>query len=375
MKLLLKKILLYAFSLVSYVVPKKKNLWVFSPKHYNNRFEGNIRHLFCYMAGSVGDISIWCIKISKKEIARHEVLRGRASSGRLTFRSMWMSLRAEVIVLDSGDPLFKGNFKVVQLWHGTGFKNIGVFGEKYYGKRVRRLDKEIIFILASSEIDKKRKRESFLNDNVYITGSPRNDFLFYSDDDEKIKNLLGVQHFSKLILYAPTFREVEQRAPFSESFWQHLEAALKEQNAAFIIKRHPRDTLLAVPKGIPNILDITGSVSDVQEVLRISDVIISDYSGIVNDYAVLGRPMVFYMYDYDEYILSCRDFYYDLKEVLPGPFARSEHDLIDLIMDCSWFEVSDYKKHYDDFVDFFQKYRDGKSSKRVVNTVRALLQD
>ena len=72
------------------------------------------------------------------------------------------------------------------------------------------------------------------------------------------------------------------------------------------------------------------NVEDVNELYVISDILITDYSSVFFDYANLKRPIIFYMYDYEEYKNELRDFYIDVNE-LPGRIVRDENELADAI--------------------------------------------
>jgi len=94
--------------------------------------------------------------------------------------------------------------------------------------------------------------------------------------------------------------------------------------------------------------------------------LISDYSGIVSDFVLTERPILFYVYDYDDYVKNCRTFTYDLKKLLPGPFIYNEDVLLQYICDIKWFDDKLYKNRYLKFKELFQKYDDDKSSFRVI---------
>lgn len=363
---------LYIEEFLSYVVPKNKSLWVYYPRHFRS-MGGNIKVVFDYVdLNYKGTIKQYilddCFDGKSKEYNPYIIKR-------YSIRGMLLSLRANVIFLDTGNSFNKGRFKVAQLWHGTGYKNIHYSNKNATSKEIKKY-KNIILVPATSIDDKIRKEKSFLTKNVYLTGSPRNDF-FFQDNIAEIKKELKikfkVENFDKIYCYAPTFRDTGEFMPFSESFLEKIQVLAKEQNFVLIIKAHPSASNFPFKKEYSNIIDASKLIKDVHSLLLISDLLITDYSGISSDYALLRRPIVFYTYDFEDYVAKNRDFYYDIKKILPGPFAYTEDELIKLLGDTSWFNQPLYQKEFNEYLKIFHFYEDNQSSKRVVNQILNLI--
>src|SRR5699024_4605719 len=143
-------------------------------------------------------------------------------------------------------------------------------------------------------------------------------------------------------------------------------------NAVFVVKKHPWDRHLKVPQNLKNIIDLTHEIADVQELLVITDSLITDYSGIMTDFAITGRPILLYTYDLEEYLANCRTFYYDIKEILPKPFIYEEKELLDKIKDSAWQQDPEVQESYKKFQQKFHQYLDGNSSKRVMEEIKKL---
>ena len=96
--------------------------------------------------------------------------------------------------------------------------------------------------------------------------------------------------------------------------------------------------------------------------MLISDMMITDYSSIMIEYAILNRPILFFTYDLEDYLANERGFYYDFKTTVPGPIAYSSDELIGIIHDDDFdmSRISDFVKTQLDVID-------GKSSKRIVD--------
>lgn len=360
-------------NLLSYVVPKKRNKILFFPAHNKKAFSGNCRNLFLYLQKNEKEYDLlW--KTNSPQL--YNEMR-KAGYPVIIKKSelIWAALRSEHIILDMGIPWLYGNFSMMQLWHGTGFKNVGMLNSNTKGfERTRNQMHygKYRFILATSEEDAGRKQKSFNNPNTFITGSPRNDIFFAKGGQQEIKKQYGLETFNQLYLYVPTFRDSGAHVPFTEGFWTELNNWLTKTNNVFVAKKHPWDKKLKIPEGFSNIIDLTLQVDDVQGLLSVADVVISDYSGIVTDFVMTDRPVIYYMYDFDEYIEHCRTFYYDIKTVLPGPFLKTEQELLRNMQDMAWFNNAAYQEKYAGFQNRFHKYKDGGASQRVARYVKQL---
>lgn len=113
------------------------------------------------------------------------------------------------------------------------------------------------------------------------------------------------------------------------------------------------------------VIDASG-YDDINELYAISDLLITDYSSVFFDYANLKRPVIFYMYDYQQYKNEMRDFYLEERE-LPGPIVQTEEELLGLL-DGEWSFPS-YIETYEKFNEKFNPYREGDGSRIVWETV------
>lgn len=290
---------------------------------------------------------------------------------------IWLMLRARYIITDGTDQRYTwGRFAFIQLWHGTGFKNVGVLNDVLnpaHKKQFARHYSHYRLVVATSEDDRIRKNDSFLNPCAVITGSPRNDALFVSEGERnRMKDQYGLSGFRHVIGYAPTFRDAVTRPAFSDGFWGRLNAMLQRENGVFVVKKHPWERSFTLPAGYTHIRDLSPSILDAQDLLVMADMLVSDYSGIVTDYALLGRPMIFYMHDYAEYLNTCRCMYYDIRETVPGPFVATEDDLLEKMSDWSWFQDEALQARYREFTQRFHTYTDGNSCKRVFEAIQRL---
>ena len=107
------------------------------------------------------------------------------------------------------------------------------------------------------------------------------------------------------------------------------------------------------------------SYPDINDLYIASDILVTDYSSVFFDFSILGKPVIFYMYDLEHYANEMRGFYLSLDE-LPGPIVRDEDALIDEIRRTDGW-TADNK--YLEFKKRFNPYEDGNSSKRVLKRV------
>lgn len=361
---------------LSYIIPKKKGLLVFIPRHNIKYFSGNIKSLIVYAHKN-------CRSFESILLAPNQNFYLAAKEENLNvyykrLPTFWYLLRAEHIITNASIGYTAGgNFSIIQLWHGTGFKNVGLLNENSLNEktqiRLKKQYKNYQFVVATSEEDAIRKNDSFSPAKAKITGSPRND-IFFSEkiDNENIKERFNIGLDQKIITYAPTFRDFETSPPFTNNFWDELNNELVNQNIIFIIKKHPLDKYLSVPDYFSNIKDLSKTVGDVQELLVITDFLISDYSGIIADFAITNRPILLYMYDLETYKEKCRDFYYNIEEILPKPFIYNQVDLLNRIKDMRWMNEESYIESYSQYKNKFHKYLDGNSSKRVMDEIKKL---
>lgn len=361
-----ERLIRVVIALLTWVVPKRRGRWAFVSFHYSGKFSGNVAALFRHMSKSstTETYGIDVEFVTNNEATLIHLHQQGLKAVQANFHWMLPLLRAEVIVIDAA-PKFLGigRFQIAQLWHGTGYKNIALSDnyaqypalDKWL---LHRLFKQSQFICATSIEDQERKQLAFNSSSVYVTGSPRNDELARHESRK-------IDRSQRTIAYAPTFRSATGPPPFSQEQWRILNSVLNETNSTLLIKAHPADQSLKIPQEFEAIRNVTAGIEDVQALLQKADLLITDYSGIASDFAITGRPMIFYMYDYTHYITTNRTFYYDLHELLPGPFAYQFMELLEFIRDSSWQNDSDWQKRYAKFQQRMHYFMDAASSERV----------
>lgn len=384
-------------SILSIGIPKRKGSMVFgSVFSWSTGFNNSSKYLFLFLlANRRRELVTWVSNDPRDYLLLRN--RGYPVVYKYSPRGFWKVLRGEFLVTNEGLPAYlPDRFKIVQVWHGTPLKKIAsddkishprmsgtglaanlrsIASAKVlhhlHGRRLR----PYFLTVASSKEDQKVFRRVFDSRRVEILGSPRNDIFFNSflaSEDYGRELELGM--FSKVLLYAPTFRDGQAvTEPFSEDFALVLGDYLVENNYLLLIKEHPAARSKMRLKAADNVVDVSDLVSDIQEILTNVDVLITDYSSVAFDFALTDKPIIFYPYDYENYIKNCRGLYFDYFHDLPGPFARTESDLMELIRTAAdWSLAKDYVERYRSFKRRFNEFEDGLSSQRVLRRLGVL---
>lgn len=266
---------------------------------------------------------------------------------------------------------FRGkNTFSVNSWHGTAIKKIGVDAINDSTFRTKDDGRLADVMLAQNKYDVNVYSRAFgvPKENIIITGFPRNDTLVTGNTPDNIirlKREMGLPIDKKIILYAPTFREynresgynVIMRPPLDLNRWQEIFG----EKYILVIRAH-----IAVAKlmGVEenSFIRNFSTYPELNNLLLVTDILISDYSGILFDYAILERPIICYAYDYEKYN-QVRGSYMDIREELVT--AENENDLIECVNNV---EDSTMKLKV---VSFKKKYVEkcGGSAKRALDVV------
>lgn len=222
----------------------------------------------------------------------------------------------------------------------------GMAGIKKIGTDVEQFDKAFrigfherfdgIFIEGKKELDILPRAWKMERAVFHVTGLPRNDDLATVTDEEirSIKARLGIPANKKVILYAPTFREFSRADDGRNALgipidFKEWEAALGEAYVMLITAHYEVAKLLdELPKNDFVINAFKYPV--LNDLIKVSDILISDYSSIVFDYAIMERPIFCYGYDYDSYAVE-RGVYTDLDELFFNGVLRTEDALLHAI--------------------------------------------
>ncbi|GHA64668.1 glycosyl transferase [Streptomyces tauricus] len=206
------------------------------------------------------------------------------------------------------------------------------------------------------------------------SGSPRNDCLIHPEEGrrESVRQRLGVGDDSTLILYAPTNRDHRQGGYAPTCDLERLVAGLPGDHVLAVrlhpslTQHHERGLGLRDLAARGLLLDVTDEPR-VEDLLLASDALITDYSSLMFDYALLDRPIVLHTYDLDTY-LAARGTYFDVTERPPGHVTRDEDELARLFASGAWRDEESTRLRTA-FRSRFRGYDDGRAAERVVRTL------
>ncbi|HEK6804751.1 TPA: CDP-glycerol glycerophosphotransferase family protein [Staphylococcus aureus] len=297
------------------------------------------------------------------------------------FRLPYLLGKADYIFVDDFHPLiytvrFRRSQEVIQVWHAVGaFKTVGFSRTgKKGGPFIDSLNhRSYTKAYVSSETDIPFYAEAFgiKEKNVVPTGVPRTDVLFdeaYATQiKQEMEDELPIIKGKKVILFAPTFRgsgHGTAHYPFFKIDFERLARYCEKNNAVVLFKMHPfvKNRLNIADKHKQYFVGVS-DFREVNDILFITDLLISDYSSLIYEYAVFKKPMIFYAFDLEDYITT-RDFYEPYESFVPGKIVQS----FDALMDA--LDNEDYEgEKVIPFLDKHFKYQDGRSSERLVRNL------
>ncbi|UBM61659.1 CDP-glycerol glycerophosphotransferase family protein [Candidatus Sulfidibacterium hydrothermale] len=286
--------------------------------------------------------------------------------------------KAKVLMVTTGpDDFFpfplSPKKKIINLWHGTPLKNIGLLAPDADTKSLSAFSEAIDYFCVSSGFEGKIMQKAFRlpEQKIFISGLPKNDFIRH--DHSSFLHQHPVLR-EKIILYAPTFREKEMaQKSLAELFpLEKLQQLLEEQHARFLYRSHINTTDLQAIEGFDRILSASPSIfPDPQPLLYFTDMLITDYSGIYFDYLLLNRPIIFYNYDDAEYRAK-RNFLFHYEENTPGPKVQNREELLKVIR--RYFEYPDQDAEQREKIkNKFHTFTDGKACERIYQKITKLL--
>ncbi len=268
---------------------------------------------------------------------------------------------------------------VVQTWHGTPLKRIGadLLGTPkanlaYIASLPQRSRQFSLFVSPNAFTTPIMTHAFQLKCEVLESGYPRND-VFHAPDREKtaarVREQLGIPEGKKIVLYAPTWRDDQRYDGKRFKLDQQVdltaaEAALGEDHV-FLYRKHNK-VLDSIPGAGQGFVYDVAAYPDIADLYLIADVLITDYSSVLFDFAHSGRPMLFFTYDLEHYRDTLRGFYFDFTERAPGPLLKTSKDLVDAIRNIDSVSAR-YKEKYEQFVKDFCEPSDGRASARVVD--------
>ncbi len=308
----------------------------------------------------------------------------------MTYRNYWklayQIARSKVVVVDDFTPILNEVWAMdhrilIQLWHACGaFKTFGFtrVGKDGGPNQTSTNHRYYNYAIVSSDEIRRFYAEGFGIDvkNVKALGVPRTDDFFKESYKSEIRAKLYEQYpqlkDKKVILFAPTFRgngAGTAHFPFDKFNVKDVLSKLGEEymiiikHHPFVEMKHPVDASVK-----DRVLDLS-TESEINDLLFITDLLITDYSSVIFEASLLNIPMLFYAFDLEDYVVN-RDFYYPFKNFVPGKIVRNVDQIVESIgqEDYEQEKVETFKHRFFDQLD-------GKSSERVADFIMNLLEE
>ena len=350
-------------------LPVDENLALFSA-YWDKQYAGNPKAIYEKMKEMRPEIrGVWVLTDDAADIP--EGIQ-RVLPGSTAFYSALA--RAKVLVNNVNFPqeyVKRANTFHLQTQHGTPLKSMGLDlrdhpatrKSMHFGKLLERVDKWDYNLSSnrySSEIWSRVFPSEFENLEF---GYPRNDILVNGDDEAvgRVRRILGVPPEKKIALYAPTFRDY--RTGFELDIDPDDVAGALGDDYVLGIRSHYFDGS-ADFQG--RVLDASQGV-DVQELLLATDLLITDYSSLMFDFAILSRPIVIFAHDWETYQRE-RGVYFDVVERGPGAAALSHSELLEILRSRR-FESEEAKSSLKSFRTRFCSWERGTASASTVEVL------
>jgi len=286
---------------------------------------------------------VYCLKKSRQERVGFKK----------QLKKIYLICTSEYILLDDFCSLIsfmkvKKNQKVCQLWHGPGaFKKFGIDRKD---KKIGRITKYLTHrnythaIVTSEEITGCYASAFGMNEkDVHVVGFPRTDIFFDKKHIEETRKKLYKEYpqfkNKKVIMFAPTYRGVSLPKSYYDYDKLDLDKIYKKlgKDYVFVIKMHPglvdSDERQDFERKLSKYKDFYYNFThyrDINDLLLITDILVTDYSSVVFDYLLVDKPIVYFTYDLEEYEEG-RGLYYPFKDYVYGEIAKSSDELVSAI--------------------------------------------
>ncbi|WP_327036808.1 CDP-glycerol glycerophosphotransferase family protein [Microbacterium sp. CH12i] len=258
----------------------------------------------------------------------------------------------------------KSGQKVLQTWHGTPLKRLALHRPGFAPRRMAAVIKESRrwdVLLAQNTYSERvlRKAYAFFGKPIWTDGYPRNDVLS-TEDGSATRKALGIGVDERVLLYAPTWRD--DRSEIVD--FVDPQRLAEQTDSVVLVRGHSRTLRPGRDHSGARVIDVTG-YAETAQLLLAADALITDYSSVMFDFSVTGKPMYFLVPDLDHYRGELRGFYFDLAERAPGPLLTSQDELADALMDDRL--PGAFAERYAAWQKQFNTRDDGHAAERVVS--------
>ncbi|MET8004856.1 bifunctional glycosyltransferase/CDP-glycerol:glycerophosphate glycerophosphotransferase [Nonomuraea glycinis] len=287
---------------------------------------------------------------------------------------VWTMARAGYWVDSHGFPLDypkPRRTRYLQTWHGQGIKSIGFDApdlradfdkpRERWRAAVARWD---ALVAPSAEFARCFLPSNGYTGKVYRCGTPRCDALLRGEVTDDVRRRLEIPQDRKILLYAPTYRDRAKGSGRSVRADLALMARELAGEWVVVLRTHPVERFKP-PEHLRHFVRPAGSYPEINDLMLTSDALLTDYSSVMCDYALTGKPMLFLIDDWDDYRLSERGVYHDLPSIAPGPCVTTTRELIGKLRDLPAVHDS-YAERYAAFRELWCADERGDAAHRIV---------
>lgn len=276
------------------------------------------------------------------------------------------------VTISSHIPLRKKQY-IINTWHGGGAYKRSILNENKISKVVKDTyaSKFNLYLSSCKRFSDMVIRGTFgFEGDILEVGLPRNDIFFSSNKiiKEKIMRKYSINN-KKILLYAPTFRDINKNVTYEFDYERVLEALEKSFAGQWIllVRMHHfiKDRCL-FDFNDNRIIDVS-QYPDMQELLYTSDVLITDYSSCIWDFSLMKKPCFLYTTDLNSYKKE-RDFYIDINK-WHFPLCQNSDELVNSILN---YNEKEYNNNINLHHTEWGSYENGKATKKVVEKILSL---
>lgn len=368
---------------------KKKRIALVSM--HNANFKDGLGEVLKVLDEDYGTYEV--LKIDRKDMFRKSTaLKALIADAFRLGRSAYIFLNDNFMPLAKAHPA--KDTKIVQLWHGQGaFKKFGLSIDQPKKIRERELaaNERLSYVVCSSKGVGSIYAEAFGVDEqkVITTGTPNEDYYFHPESLSRSRENVYAEYPQLkdkfVVLYAPTFRDGEGDSEIFENLdAKEVEAAIDKwldflatadcdksdsKKSIAVTRLHPQVHEAFAEVNCENEQKKSGvnatDYESINELCLVADLLITDYSSVCMDFALIGKPIIFYAFDLDSYKDS-RNFYFDYMSYVPGPVAKTKEELLKILENGDFISAENVDK-LKKFKAFNFDAPDGTATKKLLS--------
>ncbi len=381
---ILKKIKFILMLLYTSTFPRCEKILIFG-SWLGEKYADNPRYLFEYVIKNRPDLkAIWITSNQDifKELQKKQypvMMADESETHKIIKKAKYIFTATGIFDIGVENSRLIGGAFLINLWHGIPLKKI-MYDDKHsvLHKRsklvtlVEKIPLRNYFVVSTSAVITQIYQSAFRvkKSNILELGQPRNDYFY--DKSNPVSPLIQELKSKNIILYMPTHRNEGKKQINLDNLMDlnRLNKWCEETNSIFVIKKHfYHSKEKTLQKEYSSIIDVTNEKVDAQELLKYSKILITDYSSCYIDYLLLDRPIIFFNYDYDDYLRMDRSLYFPYEKVTPGEKCQNFDELLVTLQNL-YVGKDDYREERENIKTFFYSSETQKSvSEKIINHV------